>query len=184
MKNAQWIWKDHQLKINDYAIFYKKIAINESVNDAFIKISAHNHFKLFINDQRVNGFVSPASSAASKVKYFLEYDIKKYLKEEDNIIMVHVLYLGGAGQNYEDFFPGMICEAEINLNEHKMHVISDLSWQHFDEIPYQLNMPFQQQRKITPVEFYDATIALSPYSEKKMVSSIPRLGYKVAVDSR
>lgn len=171
MKNAQWIWKDYQLQTNDYAIFYKKIRINETVNDAFIKISAHNHFKLFINDQRVNGFVSPASSAASKVKYFLEYDIKKYLKEGENKIMIHVLYLGGAGQNYEDFFPGMICEAEINLHENKMHVISDLSWRHFDEIPYQLNMPFQQQRKITPVEFYDATIALDEKNLKPVMLS-------------
>lgn len=161
MHNAMWIWKNELLKVNDYTIFYKEIDIKDDLVDAVISLSAHNHFNLFINDQKVNGYVSPASSAASKTKLSLDYNIKSYLKTGINQIRVDVLYMGGSGQNYENLFPGLIGKITLSYRDDEVIIRTDLTWKYFVDTPYLPNQPFQQDRHITAVEFYDNRVKLN-----------------------
>ena len=157
---AQWLWKSKSATPNTYGWFFKEFQIDEDIQKAIIRISAHNHMKLLINGKLISGYVSPAPSYVEKEKLFLEYDITHDLLKGRNKIDVIVLYLGGSGQNYRNGIPGFILEAQI-MTLHKMvEIVSDRTWLCYDQTPYKDDMPYQQSRRITAVEHYDATISL------------------------
>ncbi|XFA98613.1 family 78 glycoside hydrolase catalytic domain [Candidatus Izemoplasma sp. B36] len=154
---AKWIWKN-DFTTNDYAVLFKDITIDSQVRQASIKISAHNHFKLRINGCLVSGYVSPCPSVANKVKYYLEYNIIDHLQVGLNHFEVDVLYLGGDGQNYINAFPGMIAQIFIKTDLSVQEILTDESWEYYEQIPYKSNTKYQQNRRITPIEFYDSRI--------------------------
>lgn len=157
---SKWIWKN-ETNINDYAHFFKTININEDISNSTIKITAHNHFKLYVNKQLVSGYVVPAPSVANKEKLYLKYNLKDYLIKGNNLIEVVVLYLGDYGQNYKKAEPGLWLELKLNNN---IVLVSDKTWKVLKDTNYTLNMPFQQSRKITPIEKFDNNIKLN-YNE-------------------
>lgn len=167
---AKWIWKD-TVTTNDYATFYKEFIIDSKILTARCKISAHNHYKLFINDVLISGYVSPASSVADKEKLYLEYDLMPYLKEGINAFRVIVLYFGDYGQNYKKAEPGLWFESIINMDDKTLDIASDETWKVLNNNSYVSGMPFQQKRKITAVEKYDSRIKLDKEDYSYAISS-------------
>src|SRR5690554_4116814 len=104
-EKSKWLWKSSTYTSNSYAMFFKQIDLESTVDAAIIHISAHNHFKLFVNQKLISGLVVPAPSQIYEQKLYCSYDIKPYLKTGENLIEVVVLYLGGGGQNYIDGIP-------------------------------------------------------------------------------
>ena len=159
-KKSKWIWKSNAIEKNSYGWFFKYVNLEDEVVNAMIHLSAHNHFKLYINKELVSGLVTPAPSSVYKDKLYLSYDIKRYLKQGINLIEVVILYLGGDGQNYVNGIPGFILEGYIKTDKTKLKLLSDNHWKYYLNTPYIEDMPFQQSRNITPVEFYDDTVEL------------------------
>ena len=65
-----------RLKKTVTAGFFKYVNLEDEVVNAMIHLSAHNHFKLYINKELVSGLVTPAPSSVYKDKLYLSYDIK------------------------------------------------------------------------------------------------------------
>ena len=154
---------------------FKHIKIYEEIIESNVNISAHNHFKLIINGKIVSGLVSPAPSVVTKEKLYLSYDLKKYLKVGMNKIEVVVLYLGGSGQNYLNGEPGFILEGIIKTVSSKIDIISDESFLVYEETPFKDDMPFQQSRRITPVQYYDDRVKLN---DKNSFPAVQLNGYQ------
>lgn len=163
-EKSKWIWKSTTYQPNSYGGFLRLLTLKNSPLKAILKLSAHNHFKAFINGNLVSGYVSPAPSVIEKDKLYLEYDITSLLKAGPNKFEVFVLYLGGNGQNYRNGVPGFILECEIETELEKVSIFSDETWSAYPNLPYKEGMPFQQSRKITPYEFYDTTIHVDEYN--------------------
>lgn len=150
-KHAKWLWCSNTFAPNSYGQFKKEFEL-ESQQTGKLFISAHNHFKCFINGHLVSGLVTPAPTNLVS-KPYLVYDISSYLIVGNNVIEVVVLYLGGTGQNYRNGIPGFILEMHIN----NQVLVSDTSWVSVSNTPYVNGMPFQQNRRITALECFDST---------------------------
>ena len=170
INQAKWIWKN-DTSINDYVILEKTFDIVDDIDSATIQVSAHNHFKLSVNGYSVGGYVSPAPTVANMEKYFLEYNITHLLRKGNNKIAITALYLGGDGQNYVNAAPGVIAAVEILHLGSSTLITTDESWESLDSIPYVCRMPFQQNRRISPSEYYDSRVNLSKSSRNKAVLS-------------
>lgn len=155
---ARWIWKSAHINPNSFAYFRKEVEIEDEPCRARIFVSAHNHFKLYVNGNNVGGFVTPAPSHPEKSKYYLIYDIKDMLKKGKNILGAIVHYIGGDGQNYVNGYPGFILQFEITDNNGRVSVacVTDKSWKVLKDTPYTDSARFQQNRRISSVETYDA----------------------------
>lgn len=155
---AKWIWKKGEKCKNDFAYFRKEIELKGKIQKALVYVSAHNHFKLYINGERLGGHVSPAPSNPEKSKYYLAYDGTGMLKEGLNSICAVAHYLGGEGQNYVDGYPGFIFQCEITSENKAIEtIITDESWKVLAETPYRNNTPYQQNRRLSAIEEYDRT---------------------------
>lgn len=170
ISQAKWIWKTKYCN-NDYVIVGKDFNIESEIIKASIQISAHNHFKLSVNGISFGGYVSPAPTVANKEKYYLEYDISKALKQGNNHIEIIGLYLGGDGQNYVNAYPGIIAGCKIKTIDSLIEILTDQSWYSYESIPYKIGMPFQQNRRVTPVEYYDSRIVHSRTNKNDVVLS-------------
>lgn len=156
---AEWIWKDRQVNENDYLWCRKRFVLDRPVKEAYISVSAHNHYILRVNGERVGGYVSPAPTNFQKDKRFLTYEITEQLREGENFLESDVHYLGGGGQNYEDGFPGFICQCRILFEDGSEEwILTDESWECAGLSPYRLGMPCHQNRRMSSVECYDASV--------------------------
>jgi alpha-L-rhamnosidase len=173
-KQAKWLWKSTERSINSYGWFFKRFEIENDVLEAVLTISAHNHFKLIVNGVTISGLVSPAPSVSSKEKLYLTYDLKHHLVQGSNLIEIVVLYLGGSGQNYCNDQPGFICEGHVLTTKKSFVIKSDETFRYYLNIPYKDEMPFQQSRRITPVQLFDSSLILD---EKCSKSSVVLEGY-------
>lgn len=158
---AKWIWKDDKYLKNSYGWFFKYIDLEEEIINSTINITGHNHFKLIVNGEIVSGLVTPAPSTVTKDKLYLTYDLNKYLKVGRNKIEVIVLYLGGSGQNYINAIPGFIAQGVIETKNNEIEIISDDSFRVYNKTSYTDDMPFQQSRRITPVQYFDDRVILN-----------------------
>ncbi|MDY3195520.1 MAG: family 78 glycoside hydrolase catalytic domain [Paracholeplasma sp.] len=154
-QNAKWIWHHNIIQKNDYGVFVKSFEVGR-FNKAILNISGHNHIKLYINDKLISGYVTPAPSGLHP-KSYLSYDVSKDLLEGNNTIKVVVLYLGGSGQNYQNGIPGFILNLEIDEEAGVRHILSDETFSSIKNHPYVTGQPFQQNRRITPVERFDSS---------------------------
>lgn len=156
---GKWIWKSQEVEINSFAYFRKEIEISEAISLAKVFVSAHNHFKLYINGTQIGGYVSPAPTHPTKSKYYLTYDITNLLHMGKNVICAIAHYIGGGGQNYVNGYPGFILQCEIiNNNGEKTIIGTDETWSALDKTPYVDGTPFQQNRRISAIQRYDANI--------------------------
>lgn len=152
---AKWIWKDKEVCVNDVAGFRKNFDLNYSVDHAYVCVSAHSQYKLWINGCQVGGYVSPAPTNPKHDKRFLGFDIAPYLREGTNEIKAVALYQGGSGQNFVDGKPGFFCEAHIQMGKNHVCIATGADWQATADTHYESGLPYQQNRRITAVEHFD-----------------------------
>lgn len=154
---ASWIWKASDPQINDFAYFRKETELRKPIAGAKIYLSAHNRYQLLVNGTKVGGCGSPAPSHPQKRKYYLAYDVTGLLYEGKNCLAAIVHYLGGDGQNYVNGLPGLLLQLEIRYEDGTREmVVSDPSWETLDVIPHAIGTPFQQFRRLSAIEDYDA----------------------------
>jgi alpha-L-rhamnosidase len=154
---AKWIWKEEEKSQNDFAYFRREFRLTDRIKTAKVYVSAHNHFKLYVNGQGVGGLVSPAPSNPYKSKYYLTYDVSDSLKEGANSLCAVVHYIGGGGQNYVDGYPGFFLQCEVLYeNDCSETIITDENWKALSETPYKNYNKFQQNRRISSIEEYDS----------------------------
>ena len=158
MKNSHWIWKSHETTPNSYAWFVKSFDLEKAPDKAVFSVSAHNYFKLFVNGELISAPVSPASTVATKEKFYIDFDVKGLLTIGENRIEVVCLYLGGDGQNYQTAYPGMWFYGVITSNDKERIIKSDTTWDVFQKHPYKDGMPFRENRRVSVVEYFDPTI--------------------------
>lgn len=154
---ACWIWKPDAVRINDFAYFRRCIRLDKEAGLAKLFVSAHHYMQLFVNGQRVGGFGSPAPTNPQKTKYYLAYDVTQLLQEGDNCIAAIVHYLGGDGTNYVNGAPGFLLQGHIQYADGTADtIVTDKSWETLAEIPHQIGTRYQQNRRISAIEAYDA----------------------------
>ncbi|HHW47138.1 MAG TPA: family 78 glycoside hydrolase catalytic domain [Clostridiaceae bacterium] len=154
-----WIWKSRDIKINSFSYFRKEIEVPDNFSSVKVFVSAHNHFKLFINGTRTGGELSPAPTNPYKSKYYLAYDVTNLIKAGRNAICAVVHHIGGDGQNYVNGFPGFILQCEITaVSGEKMVFATDETWKALAETPYEDETAFQQNRRISAIEKFNANM--------------------------
>ncbi|WP_309119984.1 family 78 glycoside hydrolase catalytic domain [Paenibacillus sp.] len=155
---AQWIWKPGPVRPNDFAYFRKTFAIAPvRLERARLFVSAHHYFQLFANGTRVGGYGSPAPTLPTDRKLYLTYDIAGLLRDGENAIGVIVHYLGGSGQNYVNGAPGLIVQGQFDGADGTTRtIVTDETWEVVRDIPHRVGTPYQQNRRISAVEQYDA----------------------------
>ncbi|SDS02763.1 alpha-L-rhamnosidase [Paenibacillaceae bacterium GAS479] len=165
--NADWIWKDDSLQSNQFAYFRKEYVLEQPATTAYLSISAHHYFQLFINGTRVGGYVSPAPSDPLDGKLYVTYDITSFLAPDgNNCLAVMALYLGDKGQNTVDGFPGLIVQGDITLQDgSKQRWTSGTDWQHLSSGAHRSGTAFQQSRRISPIEEVDARVLSSSWTK-------------------
>ncbi len=171
--DAHWIWKDHSVRVNDYAYFIKKFTLKDAVSFAHLYVSAHHNYKLSVNGTEIGGFVSPAPSNPLNDKLFLSYNVRSLLREGENEIAAVVLYEGGHGQNYIDLRPGFWLEMHFGSPNDARAISTGADWLCASNTPYLPDMPYQQRRNITPMEHYDARITENESEWKNAVAVEP-----------
>ncbi len=155
---AEWIWKNHEKQTNDFAYFRKEFYLGKTVEKARIYASAHNHMELYVNGRKVSGYVTPAPSHPEKSKLYLCYDITAIVKSGSNVFGASAHYLGGGGQNYIDGLPGFILQCHLKYTDHSEEVIvTDSAWKALGQTPFQNGAEFQQNRRISAIENFDAS---------------------------
>ncbi|GAA3408508.1 family 78 glycoside hydrolase catalytic domain [Paenibacillus hodogayensis] len=157
---AMWIWKPGDVRTNDFAYFRKTFRADREIGLAKLFVSAHHVLELFVNGRRVTGYGSPAPTNPEETKYYLAYDVTELLRTGDNCLAAIVHYLGGDGQNYVNGYPGLLLQGHIEYADRtSTSVVTDESWDCLAVIPHRAGTPYQQNRRITAVEAYDARLA-------------------------
>lgn len=154
--HANWICAPKSHGKNEFTFFRKKESIHKKIKSALMYVSAHNHFKMWINQKAVNSFVSPAPSQIYDSKYYLTYDISHLLKAGDNLLGCILYYLNTSGQNYMNGLPGFLMQTFLTYDDGTTELwVSDETWKALDQTPYYSDMPCQQNRRISSVIQYD-----------------------------
>jgi alpha-L-rhamnosidase len=153
--NARWIWKNHEICVNDIAGFKREFNLDEPVDYAYLCVSAHSQYKIWVNGCQVGGYVSPAPTTPKNDKRFLGFDVKPFLRVGENRIEVVAIYQGGSGQNFVDGKPGFFCETHIKTGKKNVCIATGEDWLSSGSTPYESGMPYQQNRRITAVEHFD-----------------------------
>lgn len=152
---AKWIWKNNEIHVNDVAGFKKEFALEDSVDYAYLCVSAHSQYKIWVNGCQVGGYVSPAPTTPKNDKRFLGFDVKPFLCVGKNRIEAVAIYQGGSGQNFVDGKPGFFCETHIQIGKKHVCIATGEDWLSSGSTPYESGMPYQQNRRITAVEHFD-----------------------------
>ncbi|MNH93068.1 Bacterial alpha-L-rhamnosidase [compost metagenome] len=154
---AQWIWRSQEVVTNDFAYFRKEITVNKSIVSAKMFASAHHIMQIFCGGVRMGGAGSPAPTNPNKRKYYLAYDMTSTLQQGKNCIAAIVHYLGGGGQNYVNGLPGFRMQLEVAYTDGTSETfMTDTTWEVLKEIPHRIGTPYQQNRRISAIEDYDA----------------------------
>ena len=154
---GQWLWEDEEVTPNDYACFRSTVDLPSAPAEAIALVSAHNFFTLFVNGQRVSGYVNPGSSNPYQHKLYLAYAIASYLKQGPNVIAAVAAYKGGISANYVKATPGFLLEAKIRGRDgSEVQVATGPEWKVLADTPYDESAPFLSRRQHTAAEYYDA----------------------------
>lgn len=160
---AQWIWHTGSVTVNDFAYLRKDLQLAKSIAKARLFYSAHHSAQVFINGTRISGYGSPAPTRPDKRKYVLAHDVTALIKEsakgyDDTCCLAAIAhYLGGDGQNYVNALPGFRLQLELWYEDGSREtVVTDESWQTLPQIPYERGTPYQQNRRISAIERFDA----------------------------
>lgn len=154
---ADWIWRSGQVEINDFAYFRKEFAAEGNLAAARLFVSAHHYVHVYINGVKVGGYGSPAPTNPKRRKLYTEHDVGRLIHEGVHCITADAHYLGGSGQNATDGLPGFRLELHLEYADGTKRIVkSDASWTTLAEMPHRSGTPYQQQRRISAIEAYDA----------------------------
>ncbi|WP_409345850.1 family 78 glycoside hydrolase catalytic domain [Paenibacillus sp. MBLB4367] len=154
---ADWIWSSTEVKVNDFAYFRNIVEIRTEVAYAKLFVSAHNTLQVYLDGERIGGCGSPAPTNPWKRKLYMAYDVTERLKPGACCLAAVAHYLGGSGQNYVNGLPGLRAQLEILYRDGtRQTCTTDESWQVLEEIPHQCGTPYQQNRRLSAMEVYDA----------------------------
>lgn len=154
---AEWIWRSRRIQINDFAYFRKEIKVRGALASAKLFYSAHHTAKVYVNGTKLGGYVSPAPTNPEKRKAYLAYDATALLASGTNCLTADAHYLGGSGQNYCDGVPGFRLQLHLTYADGTEEVVrTDATWRVLKEMPHETGAPYQQNRRISAIEKYDA----------------------------
>ncbi|MCC3371551.1 alpha-L-rhamnosidase [Cohnella sp. REN36] len=154
---ARWIWKPGRIRQNDFAYLRKEIEIGPEVAYAKLFVSAHHVAQVYLDGVRIGGYGSPAPTHPWKRKYYLAYDVTERLQPGVHAIAAIAHYLGGSGQNYVDGVPGFRLQLEIVYADgERTSFGTDATWESLSSIPHRCGTSYQQNRRISAIEDYDA----------------------------
>jgi alpha-L-rhamnosidase len=154
---SDWIWRSQRVRINDVAYFRKEVEVAEGLVCAQMYVSGHHYVNVYLNGAKVGGYGSPAPTVPWKRKLFNVYEVKDQLGEGTNCITADANYLGGGGQNYVDGLPGFRLELHLAyFNGQKKIVKTNTSWQTLVDMPHKTGTPYQQNRRLSAIEDFDA----------------------------
>jgi alpha-L-rhamnosidase len=156
---SEWIWRSQRVRKNDYSYFRKLFNVNGKWDTARLYVSAHHYVQVYLNGERIGGYGTPAPTDPWKKKFYTEYDVSNQLAIGVNCITADAHYLGGEGQNVVNGLPGFRLELHLSSINGKTRVIkSDTSWDTLVEMPHRVGAPYQQNRRISAIEDYDARV--------------------------
>ncbi len=154
---ALWIWRSRRVRVNDFAYFRKEFSVRGPLKRALLFYSAHHTAAVYVNGTRLGGYVSPAPTNPEKRKAYLAYDVTELLADGRNCLTADAHYLGGSGQNYYDGLPGFRLQLQLVYEDGTETVVkTDASWQALKEMPHAVGTPYQQNRRVSAIEAYDA----------------------------
>jgi len=155
---ADWIWRSNKVRVNDFAYLRKEFALTRKVVYAKLYASAHHYMKVFLNGERLSKYGSPAPTEVRQRKYYLAYDVTDQLVEGSHCIAAIAHYLGGSGQNTVNGVPGFRLQLHVTYSDgsRELLVQSDTSWQALKQMPHRPITQYQQRRRISAIEDYDA----------------------------
>ncbi|MCQ6562116.1 alpha-L-rhamnosidase [Paenibacillus mendelii] len=154
---ADWIWRSRRVQTNDFAYFRKEFKLTKAIAWAKVFVSAHNFVQFHVNGDRIGGFGSPAPTEIRKRKYYLAYDVTASLQSGENCIAAAAHYLGGDGQNYVNGLPGFRLQLHVTFTDGSKKLFkSDATWQTLRDIPHRTGTAYQQNRRMSAIEDYDA----------------------------
>ncbi|GBF76041.1 hypothetical protein PA598K_04481 [Paenibacillus sp. 598K] len=154
---AQWIWRSNDVQINDFAYFRKTFTMSAQPASAQLYVSCHHYAKVYVNGVRLGGYGTPAPTDPERRKLYTSYEVAHLLHEGDNCITADAHYLGGDCQNSVNGLPGFRLELHWqDADGETSRLLSDTSWQTLLDMPHQIGAPYQQNRRISAIEAYDA----------------------------
>lgn len=154
---ADWIWRSSQIQINDFAYFRKEFHIPEQLETAQLYVSCHHYAHVYVNGTKLGGYGTPAPTYPEKRKLYTRYEVSGFLHKGANCITADAHYLGGNCQNSVNGLPGFRLELHWKDGSGRLHkLLSDTSWLALKDMPHQIGAPYQQNRRISAVEAYDA----------------------------
>ncbi|MDF2834373.1 MAG: alpha-rhamnosidase [Paenibacillus sp.] len=165
-----WIWRSRETRVNDFAYLRRTFETKRGLKYALLQVSAHHTAHVYVNGVRLGGYGSPAPTDPSARKYYNEYDVTSRLGDgtgNGNVngngggmhcLTADALYLGGSGQNYANGAPGFWLRLSLEYEDgSRSAIVSDASWEALADGPHDIGSPFQQNRRLSPVERFDAS---------------------------
>jgi alpha-L-rhamnosidase len=154
---SDWIWRSRRVRINDFAYFRKEFKVAGELVSARLYVSGHHYVQVYLNGSKVGGYGTPAPTNPWKRKLFTEYEVSNQLIEGENCLTADAHFLGGDGQNVVDGLPGFRLELHLtSVNGKKKIIKSDTSWDTLVDMPHRTGTEYQQNRRISAIEDYDA----------------------------
>ncbi|WP_141504759.1 alpha-L-rhamnosidase [Paenibacillus luteus] len=156
---SEWIWRSQRVRKNDFSYFRKEFNGNGNWDSARLYVSGHHYVQVYLNGEKLGGYGTPAPTDPWKKKFFTEYEVSNQLVVGTNCITADAHYLGGEGQNVVNGLPGFRLELHLSsINGKTMVIKSDTSWDTLVEMPHRIGAPYQQNRRISAIEDYDARV--------------------------
>ncbi|MFC4597185.1 family 78 glycoside hydrolase catalytic domain [Cohnella hongkongensis] len=154
---ADWIWRSRRVRVNDFAYFRKEFRVRGPLERAILYYSAHHTAKVYVNGTKLGGCVSPAPTHPEKRKAYLAYNVSELLQTGPNCLTADAHYLGGSGQNYYDGLPGFRLQLHLVYADGSAEIVkTNSSWQTMKEMPHAPGTSYQQNRRVSAIEAYDA----------------------------
>jgi len=154
---SDWIWRTNAVTVNDFAYFRKEFTVLETPASATLYFSAHHYAHVYVNGAKVGGYGTPAPTNPWKRKLYTAYDIADRLAAGANCVTADAHYLGGGGQNAVDGKPGFRLELHLVYTDGRKEIVkTDPSWTTLVDMPHRVGAPFQQNRRVSAIEDYDA----------------------------
>lgn len=155
---AEWIWRSSKVQVNDFSYFRKQFLMDEKIESARLYVSCHHYAHVYVNGTKLGGYGTPAPTNPEKRKLYTVYEVSSLLHKGANCITADAHYLGGSGQNVVNGLPGFRLELHWMDGSGRQHkLLSDTSWLVLTDMPHQIGAPYQQNRRISAVEDYDAS---------------------------
>ncbi|WP_020618990.1 alpha-L-rhamnosidase [Paenibacillus daejeonensis] len=154
---SEWIWRSSEVQINDFAYFRKSFDLPIQPASARLFVSCHHYAQVYVNGIRLGGYGTPAPTDPEHRKLYTTYEVADLLIGGCNCITADAHYLGGDCQNSVNGRPGFRLELHWqDTNGKTFKLLSDTSWQVLIDMPHQTGTPYQQNRRISAIEAYDA----------------------------